>query len=299
MTTREPTEKVLLDTDIGTDIDDALALAYLLCEPRCELVGVTTVSGEAHRRAEMVSAVCRHVGRTDVPIHVGCDRAMIVDLPQKDAAQASALGSRARQAFTPGNTAIEFLRRTIRENPGQITLLAIGPMTNVGVLFATDPEIPALLKQLVLMCGQFFTSMGGEWNAINDPHATAITYGNTFHARPPKHVSFGLDVTMRCVLPADECRKKFTAHVLEPVRDFAEVWFRKASHVTFHDPLAAASIFQPDLCRYRKGRVSVSLHAPTLGWTIFNPKATEPPLHEAACEVDPDRFFERFFQIVR
>ena len=55
--------KVLFDTDIGTDIDDAVALAYLLSQPRCELLGVTTVTGEADKRAEMVSAVCRNVGR--------------------------------------------------------------------------------------------------------------------------------------------------------------------------------------------------------------------------------------------
>ena len=61
-------KKILLDTDIGSDIDDCLALAYLLKEPDCEILGITTVSGEADKRAAMVDAICRNVGITDMPI---------------------------------------------------------------------------------------------------------------------------------------------------------------------------------------------------------------------------------------
>jgi len=289
--------KVILDTDIGTDIDDALALAYLLKEPRCELLGVTTVTGEANLRAEMCSAICHNTGRADVPIHVGCDRAMLVDIMQKQAQQAAALGAWRRDRFATKNTAIEFLRATIRANPGEVTLIAIGPMTNVGLLFATDPEIPALLRELVLMCGMF-RLVGGEWNAINDPHATAVTYGNTMHAKPPRHTSFGIDVTRKCVWPAAECREKFSGiPVLAPVRDFAEIWFQRASHITFHDPLAAACIFHPDICRYETGEVKISLHEPTLGWTVFRPDANGP--HIVASEVDVPRFFDTFLNTIK
>lgn len=290
--------KVILDTDIGSDIDDAVALAYLLCQPRCELVGITTVSGEASLRSAMASAICRNVGRDDVPIHSGATQALLGDILQKEAAQASALGKWGhRSDFAPG-TAVEFLRQTIRQNPGEITLLAIGPMTNVALLLAVDPEIGGLLKQLVLMCGQFFATMRSEWNAKNDPHATAIVYGGGFQSRPPKHISFGLDVTMKCQMPADACRRKFTAKSLGPVRDFAEVWFQDRPEITFHDPLAAACIFEPDLCQYREGKVSVGLNAPTLGWTVFDPQSGDKP-HTVASDVDSKRFFEHYFDIVK
>jgi len=292
----DETIKVLFDTDIGSDIDDAVALAYLLSEPRCELLGVTTVSGQADRRAEMASAMCRHVGRGEVPVHAGIDQAIISDIRQKVTPQADALGDRDRQRDFAPNTAIDFLRQTIRANPGEVTLLAVGPMTNVGMLFASDPEIGGMLKQLVLMCGQFFDQMRGEWNAINDPLATAITYGNGRQAKPPRHVSYGLDVTNQCTLDADACRKRFTAKVLEPVRDFAEVWFGHRPAITFHDPLAAASIFHPDLCEYRRGQVTVSLAEPTLGWTVFAPDDAGP--HEVACAVDAEGFFEQYFSVV-
>ena len=290
--------KVILDTDIGSDIDDALALAYLLCQERCDLVGITTCTGQAPLRAEMASAICRNVGRGDVPIHSGCEKALLVDLRQKLAPQAAALGDWPRQKGFEPNTAIEFLRRTIRANPGEITLLSIGPLNNIALLFATDPEIPALLKDYVLMCGQFFTGTRGEWNAINDPHATAIAYGNGCQAKPPRHVSFGLDVTTQCTMSANECRRQFTAKALQPVRDFAEVWFRDVPRSTFHDPLAAACIFEPGLCTYRQGKVTVSLNDPTNGWTAFDGRDADKP-HTVAEKVDSQRFFEHYFGVVR
>ena len=293
----QPSLKVILDTDIGSDIDDALALAYLIKEPRCKLMGITTVTGEADRRAEMCSTILQHAGRDDIPVHVGCDKALLIDLPQKHAQQAAAIGSRPHRKFGLNNTAIEFLRSTIRANPGEITLFAIGPMTNIGLLFATDPEIPALLKDLVLMCGKFYEA-GGEWNAYNDPHATAITYGNGRQARPPRHVSYGLDVTMKCTLSAADCRARFDGiPVLAPVRDFAEVWFERAPHVTFHDPLAAACIFHPEICQYETGEVKISLADPTLGWTVFHKKEGGP--HTVAKTVDAPCFFETYFKTLK
>jgi len=290
-------EKIILDTDIGSDIDDSLALAYLLNQPSCELLGITTVSGKADLRAQMVSTVCRNAGRGDIPIHVGCHQGIFEPIRQKGAGQTKALGDWDRQINFPPVTAVEFMRQTIRANPGEITLLAIGPMTNVALLFATDPDLPAMLKQLVLMCGWFF-GQGGEWNAINDPLATAITYGMGPQTKPTRHVSFGLDVTCKCVMNRDQCREKFTAKVLEPVRGFAEVWFERYENVTFHDPLAAACIFQPDICTYRPGEVRVSLAEPTKGWTIFKDVQENPP-HLVAAGVDSTRFFEHYFSVVR
>ena len=289
--------KLLFDTDIGSDIDDAIALAYLLSQPRCELLGITTVTGEPIRRAEMASAICHHVGRADVPVHAGCPEAMLIEMRQKTAPQAAALGDWPRRRDFPPATAVEFLRRTIRENPGEVTLLAVGPMTNVGALFALDPEIPAMLDRLVLMCGSYFTCSRGEWNAIGDPHATAITFGNGRQSRPPRLIACGLDVTARCRMPADQCRERFTAKVLEPVRDFAEVWFDQRDRITFHDPLAAASIFQPDLCEYVQGKVTVSVGPPTAGWTVFESRGEDKP-HTIASDVDPERFFEHYFDVV-
>src|SRR5437016_3424448 len=95
--------------------------------------------------------------------------------------QYAAIGDRPhRRDFAPGE-AIEFLRHTIRSRPGEVTLLAIGPFTNVALLFATDPEIPSLLRELVVMGGVFTAGStpglaAREWNAMCDPIATAMMF---------------------------------------------------------------------------------------------------------------------------
>lgn len=289
--------KILLDTDIGNDIDDALALAYLLREPQCELLGITTVCGEPERRCEMASAICQHLGRDDVPIHPGCPVPLSIPQRQPVCPQAERLGDWPRRRFDADYSAIDFLRSTIRANPGEVTLLAIGPLTNVATLFTLDPEIPSLLKGLSLMCGRFFDELGGEWNAFLDPWATGIVYGNTAHPRPPQHVSYGLDVTTKVRLPRDEARQRFAdLDALGPVRDFAEVWFRRSEFVTFHDPLAAVGTFHPEVCTYRDAFVRVSQSEPTLGWTIPGPAPEGSPApHRLAETVDADAFFRIWF----
>ncbi len=292
---------VLFDTDIGSDIDDALALAYLLKQPRCELLGITTVTGRVDQRAALAEVICRAAGREEVPIHAGTSQVLLTGPGQPEVPQYEALRDRPHRREWPPHTAIEFMRQTIRARPGEVTLLAVGPMSNLGVLFATDPEIPGLLKQLVLMCGVFTGRSGTgpgsrEWNALSDPLATARVYA----ARPPLHRSIGLDVTTRCVLEADLCRERFQAAggPLSIVGEMAEVWFRHARHITFHDPLAAATVFQPELCRYEAGRASVETVSPDLaGLTLWNPHAPEKP-HEVAVEVEDQAFLDHYFGVV-
>ena len=292
--------KILLDTDIGSDIDDALALAYLLRQPRCELLGITTVSGQPDLRASLCSALCRNAGKPDIPIHVGIDKPLLISQKQPEASQARALGPWSHADFDARCTAIEFLRETIRANPGEVTLLAIGPQTNVGALFAIDPEIPALLKSLVFMAGSFLRENKGEWNVLCDPHASAIAYGVGDRPRPARHVSFGLDVTLRVQLEREEARAKFrSVSALAPVADFAEIWLERSERVTFHDPLAAACVFEPDICTYRDGEVTVECRGPEhLGWTEFRPADGPGAPHRIAVDVDAKRFFEHYFSIV-
>jgi len=290
---------ILLDTDIGTDIDDALCLAYLLQQPRCELIGITTVTGEPDKRAALADALCRAAGKTDIPIHAGVDLPMLSAQRQPLCQQAEALSSVPHREDFRWYTAIEFLRETIRGRPNELTLLAIGPLTNVGLLFAVDPAISKLLKRLVLMCGVFTTQVAGtptrEWNALCDPHATAIVY----NAVTQSHLSIGLDVTLRCRMDAQEARRRLRGTpVLEVVGRMAEVWFRSRGQVVFHDPLAAAVIFEPNLCRYQQGRVEVELVSQRLcGTTLWDTGSAEKP-HRIALEVDPQRFFERYFSVV-
>lgn len=282
------TQKILLDTDIGSDIDDAVCLAYLLANPECELMGITTVTGEGEKRAQMASALCQIVDK-EIPIYIGAETPLIIDQRQPSAPQASALGGLERQIGFPRGQAIRFMQQIIRENPGEITLLPIGPLTNIALLFKTDPEIPALLKGLVLMCGAFENGRL-EWNAMLDPHASEIVY----RANHPVHHSIGTDVTMQVTLPAPEVRQHFQAPLLKPVLGFAEVWFEHTEILTFHDPLAATTIFDTEICGFKRGQVYIELEDQgNLGKTLWKRSPKGP--HKAALSVQPEKFFEHFF----
>jgi inosine-uridine nucleoside N-ribohydrolase len=132
-----------------------------------------------------------------------------------------------------------------------------------------------------------------EWNAMGDPRATSIVY----QAPVRLHRSIGLDVTQQVVLPAEEIRKSFTAPILQPVLDFAEIWFAQFfPSITFHDPLAAATVFQPELCQYKQGIVHVD-RKDHPGKTSFEEDGRE-PRHQVAISVDREGYFRHYFSIL-
>jgi purine nucleosidase len=266
--------KLLLDTDIGSDIDDALCLAYLLAQPDCELLGITTVTDEAEKRAMLASALCKAAGK-HIPISPGAEYPLLASQQQPHAPQARALHKWDHDTTFPRGQAVEFLRQTIRAHPGEVVLLTIGPLTNIALLFAANEEIPALLKGLVMMCGVFMNALPGvaarEWNALNDPHAAAMVY----RAGVSSHRSIGLDVTMQVKMSMQLFREKCRAPLLRPVLDFAAVWSEHEDSITFHDPLAATTIFDDAICTFKRGTVEVELASERLaGLTHWEPAST-------------------------
>ena len=126
-----------------------------------------------------------------------------------------------------------------------------------------------------------------------DPHATAIVY----RAATRIHRSIGLDVTCQVRLSAAEAHQRFRADLLQPVLDWAEVWFQNTDTITFHDPLAAATIFDDQICTFEKGWVDVELASPRLhGLTYWDPGAAH-SRHEVAVAVNPEHFFEHYFTV--
>ncbi|WP_203718779.1 nucleoside hydrolase [Asanoa siamensis] len=281
-------ERVLLDTDIGNDIDDAVCLAYLLAQPECDLLGITTVTAAPVDRASLASVLCRVADRS-VPILPGAGVPLVGPPVQKPPPQAAALARWPHDEVFPVGEAVEFMRRTIRAHPGEVTLLAIGPLTNVALLFAVDPVIPSLLRRLVLMGGAFAGDHGPEWNIHNDPYAAARVYAGSARV----HRSVGLDVTTQVRMDAPEFLSRCDHPLLRPVADMAASWFAERPEVTFHDPLAAAAIFAPELCGFARGEVSVDTADGGTSWRA----AIDGP-HEVADTVDPQAFIGHFFATV-
>jgi purine nucleosidase len=285
---------VLVDTDIGNDIDDAVCLAYLLAQARCELLGITTVTAAPDLRARLASALCRNAGR-QVPIYPGAANPLIGPSVQQPPPQAAVLDRWEHDTSFPNESAVEFLRRMIRAHPGEVTLLTIGPLTNVALLFAADPGIPSLLESLVSMGGSYANeSPEPEWNLHCDPQAAAQVFGTSGLV----HRAVGLNVTSRVRLPVDEFLRRCETPALRPVADMAQSWFADRSGVVFHDPLAAATIFEPEVCTFAAGEVIVDGTAgPLAGSTRWRPERGG--RHQVAVDVRPEAFLQHYFGVVR
>ena len=282
--------KVLFDTDIGTDIDDALALAYLLREERCDLLGVTTVTGEPVKRAKLASALCIAAGRPDIPVVPGVEMPIFGRVRQNVNAQQNVLDRLPHKTEFPDISAIEFMRKTIRENPGEVVLLAVGPLTNVALLFALDREIPSMLNSLVVMCGDF-KNPTAEWNAKLDRFATATVYSSGLKSA----VSYGFDVTSTFCIGHDEMVERFNGGLADVAKEFATEYLSKPTHrLFFHDPLATVGLFHPEVCTYRRGDVSVRVDMDeNSGYTDFT--ENENGIHLVADTVDIEKFYEIYF----
>lgn len=291
---------VLLDTDIGNDLDDAVALAYLLKQPRCDLVGITTVTGEPDKRAALAQVICEAAGRKNIPIHAGIADSLVHGIGQPKVPQYEAIRNLPHQKVWPKASAVDFMRKAIRSRPGEITLLSIGPFTNLAVLFALDPEIPSLCREIVSMAGMFYKiEPWAEWNCRVDPIACAMAVNATAKGKTP-HRFFGLDVTFQCRMSHDEVKEKFTKPPLDTVRKLAEVWFQGSKELTYHDPLAAACIFEPSICAYDDGTVTVDPgpFVPVDGEARTTLVPGQGP-HRTAKSVDVPRFFAEYFSVFR
>lgn len=161
----------ILDTDIGDDIDDAFALALALRSPELRILGVTTAFGDTALRARLVDRYLHAAGRTDIPVFAG------VATEHTNALTQSAYAHRWPE--TQHGDGVEFLLSQIRAHPGEITLIAIGPLNNVQAAIERDAGTFRKLKRVVMMGGSIYRgydSQNGakmqpdaEWNISRDP----------------------------------------------------------------------------------------------------------------------------------
>lgn len=283
-------EKILLDTDIGGDIDDAICLAYLLMEPESQLIGITTVCGEPEKRAAVADAICRTADKR-VPIVAGLDSTMqpVPVYPTPDGADA--LGLWPHDTYKRGD-APAFLYQKIKENPHEVTLIGIGNMTNVATLFTAYPDAAGLLKGLYVMNGYFgpepLPKPYYNWNSWADPLASKIVFSScpAVHRAVPLEVTDALTIEAR---QADSLLRQDT-DLIKAVFSFGSAWLESSSKLTLHDPLAAVCVFHPDICRFERGKVQVeTVREDNMGGTLFTPSAYGNV--EIARSVDREQFY--------
>ncbi len=283
--------KVLLDTDIGGDIDDAICLAYLLKEPKCELLGITTVCGESEKRAAVADAICQAANRT-LPIVAGEDLPMR-PIPLYPTPEGAAALCRWEHKNYQKSDAPAFLYEQIKTHPHEAVLVGIGNMTNIALLFSRHPDAPSLLKGLYVMNGYFgkqkLPDPYDNWNSWADPLASEIV----FSAKPALHRAITLDVTRELTLEAERAAALFhnPSPLIHAVLDFGGAWLSDTRRLTFHDPLAAVSVFH-DVCTFKRGFVSVETEEKSnMGGTAF--LSDERGNVEISVSADAPLFFER------
>ena len=151
----------IIDTDIGDDIDDAFALALALRSPELHILGVTTAYGDTELRAQLLDRYLDAIGRADIPVAAG------VATPHNNVFTQTAYAHQAPTREHPD--AVAFLLDQIRAHPGQITLIAIGPLFNVQAAIECEPATFRQLRRVVIMGGSIYRGYGEDKNGAPRP----------------------------------------------------------------------------------------------------------------------------------
>lgn len=242
--------KFILDTDIGDDTDDILALAFALSSPEIDLVGVTTAFGFAGRRARIARYMLDLFDRADVPVHAGISVPLagpiaesVIPPPQ----YLPYMGASSPQS----EDAVGFIARELAKQP--LTLICIAPPTNIATLMVRHPELKGQIDEIVLMGGAYYRH-ANEYNFVCDPEAAQIIFGSGVPLRV-----LGLDITARTGLSRDfmldidqsDPRRKF-------LFDMCEIWFdRKGYTPVLHDPLAVYAALGGSALKFRPEAIRI------------------------------------------
>jgi purine nucleosidase len=250
---------VWVDTDIGDDIDDAFALGLILRSPELKVLGISTAFGDTETRARLVDRFLTAIGAASIPVTAGVHTETDNPMTQRAYAEHSPARKHA--------DGVVALLTAIRQHPGQITLIAIGPLFNVGAAIDRDPTTFKKLKRVVMMGGSVRRGYDGkngetrppepEWNIDRDPKGASklLAAGVPIFMMP-------LDSTQIHLVPAEREALFATGN---PLTDqltllyhqwLAHSWDHSPTPTLF-DPVAAAYTFRPDLCPMQPMRLAV------------------------------------------
>ena len=307
--------RIILDCDPG--IDDALAIAFAHGHPGIDLVGITTVAGNVGlaKTTANALAVCEFIGAAGIPVTAGCAGPLL--RPALDARQVhgdSGLGGAILpppKASPAGGHAIDYLIETVRAAPGEITLVATGPLTNIALAVQREPRLADWVRQFVIMggsAGRGNVTPAAEYNIWADPEAAATVFRAGWIV-----TMLGLDVTLRTGATDEVLRRmgelgplgtRLLLPALEQYRSVREPGSRGSlggssplgAGPPVHDVCAVAWVAEPDLFGLVPARVQVELAGQlTSGMTVTDfdaPVEVGTGNALVAMHIDVDKFWK-------
>ena len=315
--------KLIIDCDTG--IDDALALLYAVSSPEAELLAVTCTSGniEARQVATNTRALLELCGRAEIEVALGRETPLVRPLmiaPETHGPRGVGYAELAppMTQISPRHSA-DLIIEEARRAPGEVTLVTLAPLTNLAVALVREPELPRLLRGLVMMAGSYRsagnTAPTSEWNVAVDPEAMALVLAGWDACEGVRRpIALGLDVTERAKMtPELLARLHATADDPEanPILTFVDdaLRFYMEFHSRYygfygafiHDALAVAAALDPDLITAESVTVEVELGGRwTTGETVTDWRRSwrRPPNLDVATQARVDVFFERFIDRV-
>jgi inosine-uridine nucleoside N-ribohydrolase len=314
--------RLILDTDPG--LDDALALFLALASPEVQLEAVTTVSGNVHVDLTTRNALTllELAGRTDIPVARGCDRPLLRQPVFADYVHGqNGLGG--VELPTPklqplAQHAVDLIIERVMAAPREISLVPVGPLTNIALALRKEPRIADRVREVVIMGGALRVpgnvTPEAEFNIYADPHAAHIV----FHAGWPIRL-VSLDVTNKTLLQPEQVQalasngSPVTRLIQQMVDNFLDTFGRPRGLTAFqmHDPLCLSAAFQPEIITWEPAYVDVELSGSlTLGETVaYFAKRTEdldpslehlhPPNMLTSVGVDVERFISLYLDRIQ
>ncbi len=278
-------QMILIDTDIGDDIDDALALALALRSPELELLGVTTVSGNTQRRAQLTAHLLSFAGHEEIPVAPGIAEPLQLRHRPSGVPQAAILDERVVfPAVLSRCAAPEFIVQTAQAYSGHITLVCIGPLTNIATALIAEPGLFMALQRIVMMGGSSSIPLP-EWNTRSDIRAAQIVLGSGVPI-----TMIGLNVTARCQLRTSDIEQlqHHEGPLAQLLSRLISVWqrHRPRGHPALpylHDPLTIAALCRPALFAFEEIPVRAITRGPFQGFMV--PRAMKGPWVNAAVDV--------------
>ena len=247
--------RLLLDTDIGGDVDDVFAVLLAARHPGVDLIGITTVNGDVAQRTRIARKLLRLAGRPEVPVVIGLGPTLSGRDPGHGISSGLGFAPEGEEAgLGVEGDAVSFIVDAVMTNPSPLTLVAVGPLTNVGAALRREPRLAQRVRSLILMGGRLgVDAEHGEYNVNTDPEATRIV----LESGAPLHIGT-LEVTRQATVGRSDMARLRQADVAcIAAADMLELYLQQHSRdrTPMYDPLTLTLAYTTEYLTMRPARL--------------------------------------------